>query len=207
MQVTWEQFKSFVDVKSISIQYVEFTSHYKLSIVDAGFFLVCVLDKNPSNTADLDDFESNYKSLGNKNIKNRVITSLGNDDYILNPTGIYISGTKETTTNHDLLLNYPYALKGGVIHMKTCEWGDYIQVLVIDKDDVLGAGGTEENPFQLVEYIAKWYITPGHPNELINYAVGQLPIGGLYIRTVYHSISGSQSNPEGVLNVISYVSV
>lgn len=65
-QVKWPIFKSFVNSKDLSIQYLDYGSEYSLQAFDGYFTLECVLDKNPSDTTDLLDFENNYKTNGNK---------------------------------------------------------------------------------------------------------------------------------------------
>lgn len=62
MKVSWTQFKSFVDSKNLSIQFIELENEYILTTFDKFFEIECILDKNPSDTSELNDFETNYKS-------------------------------------------------------------------------------------------------------------------------------------------------
>jgi len=64
MIVTWAIFKSLVDTKSLSIQYVDLTESYYLKLFDGLFNLDCVVNKDGG--ADQTDFEANYKTVGNK---------------------------------------------------------------------------------------------------------------------------------------------
>lgn len=66
MKVQWSLFKQFVDNKSLSIQWLDLDKIYSLKAFDGSFSLECELDKYPTDTTDLSDFENNYKSNGNK---------------------------------------------------------------------------------------------------------------------------------------------
>ncbi|MEY2859130.1 MAG: hypothetical protein RLZZ74_3443 [Cyanobacteriota bacterium] len=58
----WSDFKSFVDSRSISIQWVDIDSNYFLYATDDAFQLDCIIPKDGS--AEL-EFETSYKSKGN----------------------------------------------------------------------------------------------------------------------------------------------
>lgn len=74
-KVEWSQFKNFVSERSLSIQYIDLNYKYEMKAFDGIFHLECELDKNPSDTTDLLDFETNYKPNGNKKIS--LVDSLG----------------------------------------------------------------------------------------------------------------------------------
>lgn len=67
MRVTWAVLKSFVDARKLSIQWVDMHGHYWLKAFDDIFTLESTINKNIASS-DLTDFETNYKSLGNKKI-------------------------------------------------------------------------------------------------------------------------------------------
>lgn len=69
METNWIAFKGFVDDRSLNIQYIETNEFYYLKAFDGDFCVECMLDKNPSDTTDLDDFEDNYKSDSNKKLQ------------------------------------------------------------------------------------------------------------------------------------------
>jgi hypothetical protein len=69
MQVSWSDFKNFVDSRSLSIQGIETDSYYSLKASDDYFDLECEIYKSPTDETDLDDFEANYKSSWNQKIK------------------------------------------------------------------------------------------------------------------------------------------
>lgn len=65
IELSWTDFKARVIARSLSIQWTEDSTFYNLLIVDGQVCFTCVLDKNASDTADLTDFETNYKASGN----------------------------------------------------------------------------------------------------------------------------------------------
>ena len=65
MEVTWTEFKKFVDARWLSIQYVEISGNYHMKAIDGYFELECILPIGVDN-ADTNDFEANYKAAGNK---------------------------------------------------------------------------------------------------------------------------------------------
>lgn len=66
IKTTWSYLKSFIESRNVSIQYVETDSSYDLVASDDYFVLSTWLSKNPSDTTDLLDFETNYKPTANK---------------------------------------------------------------------------------------------------------------------------------------------
>ncbi len=87
MKVQWSDLKSFVNARTLSIQWVEFTDKYYLLAIDGGFQLECELLKSPSDTTDLNDFVNNFKALGNKRLDPR-----DSDGSTLNRTKITTTG-------------------------------------------------------------------------------------------------------------------
>lgn len=65
MKVSWTILKNFFTTRYAPLNYVEFESYYWLRADDVGFSLECELDKNPNDTTDLNDFETNYKPDAN----------------------------------------------------------------------------------------------------------------------------------------------
>lgn len=68
VSVEWSTFKSFVTDRSLSIQYIQTTDFYYLVASDQYFSLSSSLDRNASDQTDIVDFETNYKSNGNKSL-------------------------------------------------------------------------------------------------------------------------------------------
>lgn len=65
MELQWSGFKAIVIARSLSIQWIQNTSDYQLMIIDGQMVYTCQLDRNPTDTTDLTEFETTYKPLGN----------------------------------------------------------------------------------------------------------------------------------------------
>lgn len=70
MQVDWSILKQFVTDRSLSIQWIDIYGKYYLTALDANFKLETIIIKSDSPETDSDqyDFESNFKTNGNKRI-------------------------------------------------------------------------------------------------------------------------------------------
>lgn len=132
-QVSWTIFKDFVDTKGLSIQFIEFDSEYSLQAFDGFFSLECVLYKQPTDTTDLDNFETNYKAKGNKKLS------------LLNPfSSKEIDGKKlykrvhgesysVTTGSNDLVFTITYNwIKINGLEMVGASNGDRVSFYVLD---------------------------------------------------------------------------
>lgn len=69
IEVEWSELKSFIDERGVSPQYVELSRYFIIHTFDGSFALKCEIDKDPSDTTDLDDWNNNYKPNGNKRIE------------------------------------------------------------------------------------------------------------------------------------------
>lgn len=206
MDISWESLKSFVDGKSLSVQWVDLGNQYLLAASDGPFILRSKLQKTTPANSDQDDFETNYKDSGNKPPQTKVIQGLGTDTFSLYTIGFNFSCTKNSTTTHDLLIDSAVgAIRGGLLHVTNSVVGDSVSVDVIDKDDVLGFGGTPSTPIVLATYVNTWMVFPSPSiNELMDISIGKVPAPGLYVRLSYTS-TGILTNPQCLLNLISYV--
>lgn len=66
---SWSQFKTLVDSKSLTIQFLEHSGRYDLSVIDGSYQIRYPLAKNGG--ADQIDFETNYKVIANKKLESR----------------------------------------------------------------------------------------------------------------------------------------
>lgn len=62
---TWSAIKDFAVARSLSIQYIEDDDRYHLFAIDGAMRIYYRMDRSPTDTADLDDFEDNFKPTGN----------------------------------------------------------------------------------------------------------------------------------------------
>jgi hypothetical protein len=67
-QVDWTQFKSYAIANSMPLRGFEDTDSHYIYASDAGFTVFTILDKNPTDTTDLDDYVNNYKATINTRI-------------------------------------------------------------------------------------------------------------------------------------------
>lgn len=86
LHVSWATIKIFLDAKLLSSQWVDLDSNYYIFVYDGVFSISCVIPKTGSS--DQTDFETNYKSNGNKLLA-------------FSSNGIFIdrSGTTSSTPN------------------------------------------------------------------------------------------------------------
>lgn len=94
MKVEWSDFKSFVDSRKSCVHHVEFDNYYHIISFDANFQVECKLDKSPTDTTDLDDFENNYKASSNKKITSEIS---GFNQVVMNKP----EGSSSTKVTHD----------------------------------------------------------------------------------------------------------
>lgn len=66
--VDWSVIKSFIDDKSLNIQFVELDTEYRLAAADDFFSLESIIAKSTPRNASQIDFEDNYKAGGNQKL-------------------------------------------------------------------------------------------------------------------------------------------
>lgn len=64
--VGWSDMKTFLDQRKLICQWISLNNSYRIFANDSGFTLGCVLPQDGSASADVTDFETNYKPGGNK---------------------------------------------------------------------------------------------------------------------------------------------
>ena len=187
MKVDWTTFKAFITDRSLSAQYVELPSHYWLKAFDGSFALECGLDKNPSDTTDLDDWNDNYKASGNKSL---IQSQMAFASKVL-PDGKKL---------YKRMVGMSQALSAGsnnVIHTVTfahvkmvgveiigAELGDYCDFMVLD--DTSGTYSTIPN-YQLNQFGWSVQMAAGKHEEKSNYDADLYV--GMQIKLVYNSAS------------------
>lgn len=212
ISVTWQEIKTTVDAKGLSVQWVELLNKYIIIAIDSTLSLKTEIEKDASDTTDLDDFEANYKAIGNQQLKSINVRQLGQDNITKNPRTMFVevSGTpvdKKLISTTGLL-----AIRGGWLWIALADWDfkDTLSIRVIDKDNVLGLGGTPANPTLVIEFIPKdsggkgeWGIAPNMWNELIDESITSSLPNGLYLRVEYIK-NGGTNTPKAIVNLDSY---
>lgn len=200
IQTSWSQIKSFVDNRSISIQWVDMADYYWLMAFDGPFSLEVKLNKDGS--ADQIDFETNYRdaTTANRHPTAQVTQTLGEDNYSVRSQGTSFTATLGTTTEHRYAFSMAYSLNGGSVYTQNAAVGDSIQVDIIDTRNNMGFGVDFILPGS--DFIGpgttKWMIFPGQPQVIKDLSVTDLPVADLDIRTRYTSVGGT--NVDVMLN-------
>jgi hypothetical protein len=65
--VSWSDIKAFVDNNRLVLKYIECTEYYRIYAFDGPFYVSCTINKT-GESANLDDFEDNYKDNSNRKI-------------------------------------------------------------------------------------------------------------------------------------------
>ena len=185
--------KSFVDDRSICVQYVDLTYKYLVMAIDGPFSLSTELDKeSPAPTgSDQKDFEDNYKADGNQSYTDSNGIELHRNRAFANTDGLKFRGTgttgtatKNTTTNFDYELTEDRYINGVEIFLQDQEWGDTLKLQVIDIDNILGYGANTV----LDEFGTNWNIATDCERQgpyILPYPA--LVYKDIYLRYVYVS--------------------
>ena len=147
MKVSWNILKSFISDRSLSAQLIDLDDSYYIKAIDGNFSLYCVLNKSPSDSTDLDDFEANYKASGNQSPKSSVQTQFERSDLILKICSAAADVQSDSTAT--ITIKVPGVLadgnvmfiSGGDAWFNEQHKDDRIcKISIIDKDNVLGYG-------------------------------------------------------------------
>ena len=165
MEVNWTQFKSFVTDRSLSIQWVSINDNYWLKAFDGAFALECVIPLDNTLSADTVDFETNFKSNGNKSLpqQNQPFASK------VLPNGKKLYKREHgiqaalTTGSNNIIFTVPYAwVKITGIEILGGEHLDYCDLLILDS--TTGTYSTIPN-YQLNKFGYAVNITAGEYKE------------------------------------------
>jgi hypothetical protein len=158
---SWSEIKDFIDNSAAVLRYVELESNYELLATDTYFTLQYSLDKYPSDTADLDEFEANYKDNANKTLldpSGRVLSRNATTDagwkllalYSSLETSIYGGGyyCKDINNTSINLLSYHYNASNVLLNNQTdvdssCVRTDFVYKFGVDID--LDSGWITQN--------------------------------------------------------------
>jgi hypothetical protein len=143
INLNWPDFKSFVDQRSVSIQWLDIDGNYYLYAYDGPFSAACLIPKNTPASANQTDFENNYKTAGNISPNFNVTTQfeLNNKDLKLARGMATVDGTGKAIVT----LKVPGAfgsgdgryVAGGYGMTEDYEKDDYVLVYVEDTDRLL----------------------------------------------------------------------
>lgn len=203
MMVEWNVFKTFINARSLSIQWIDLDSKYWLNAFDGNFSLECTLIKNLSNNFDVADFEDNYKAEGNKKLQLRNAEGYA----VLAPTFEDSQGLTTVWKGHlytaqpnslnifDEIVTTQLKLRGGWYKIldANANIGDYIEFSIVDKDNVLGLFSlfgltVGVDILELKKFVRTEYISPlDIARQDFQSAGASEVMAGLYFRTQYYN--------------------
>jgi hypothetical protein len=153
--MSWSQFKSVVDSKSISFQENDSQGQYVLTAIEGVKTYQCSILKTSPANADQSDYETNYQANKNGAI---IIPTKNNPSDV--PTSLRIKGDvvtcpANTTTNFKLPLDdAAYRIRGAELQIVNGKAGDWISLWVTDDAGALGQGPN----FRYINYIPKFSV-------------------------------------------------
>ena len=186
METTWAEFKSFVNQRSLSIQFVEMRNNYYLKAFDGSFCLECVLPVGVGD-ADATDFETNFKSNGNKSQVNQTLPF--SSKTLSNGKKLYKRehGIQQTLSagSNNIIFTVPYPwVKIIGIELVGGEALDIVDLNILDST----AGTYSGVPnYKLNQFGFSVNVAPGFYEEVCNYDADLYY--GMQIKLVYNSIS------------------
>jgi hypothetical protein len=193
IKVNWIELKSFVVAKSLSIQFVELTDRYELGAGDGTFEVRCTLDKSPTDTTDLYDFETNFKLNGNKSLLNTVKLDVAKTTTGIQKVSIYEpEGESATIVSHnfsDPCSWYQGSVKvtegtltnvsGNIFSMaSSLFWIDLQNGRLYDEDNIMSQTSNEYKPKVYIDNVLQ---STGYS---IDYPAGQVTFDGTVSGTV-----------------------
>lgn len=111
---------------------------------------------------------------------------------VLIPRGFAFTARANRETVFDFQLLGEVAIKGGSYFASKATLGDNLDLSIIDKEDILGTGGTEESPVVYRHLAMKWQVVPDQVFKIEDTQIYELLPDGLYFRVSYRSVSQAQ---------------
>lgn len=230
MKVDWETIKAFAQERKVSIQWVEKNDHYFLTAIDGPFKLTCGLYQNADDQSAIEDFEENFKSIGNRSPKTEVLTRLEKNDRSKRYIGFSATATKNASTSFFLKAPGSMSYSAGPLFQDNLTndrlvfggwaWGenvvngDYLKIDAVDHENVLGLG--VDAVLKSFNETATVSVYPDsgdnavekvngiflHPEQKTEIAspVPTILYGGIWLRITYVSV-GTVTNPKIFVNL------
>lgn len=195
---SFDDFKTVVNTQSLRAKWVEIGSYYYLRAFDNYFEIEYELEKVSPASSEQTDFETNYKNVWVLPNVVRSVVTFGNNEWP-ELTGFSFTATASSNTSHEFKFLKAYQLQGASGYFENGVVGDYIELEVNDKDNVLGAGAG----YVLHKYAETLHIIPNTYFEFKDVDLAALPAANLYCKVTYHSTGGV--NVKGILNFYTYI--
>lgn len=183
---SWTSFKALVLNKELYMQYIELGRKYDIYASEGRFMWHCGIEKTTPENDDQGDFEDNYKSNCNQKIL-EPITINGFRKYNSGAKDLYRYSVKDTVTangtkNIDKKFTENVYIYGGVYELVgDANNGDYLDIQVIDIDNVLGYGANTI----LATFIENEYVNVERKFNEITSEDGNIIPTGVYLRAKY----------------------
>ncbi len=210
IEATWATVKDFIDNRNISPQYIIEGGAYLIRVAD-NYFQLSVKLIIGKNDVEIQEFLDDYLDTSNLTPKQVIVRNLGQDNISLSPRVVFITAIgitdKKLLSTTGLL-----SIRGAALWVDKADWDytDSIAFSIIDKDDVLGLGGTPSDPTVVFNFIPKnssskgeCGIAPNMWNELMDESISDSIPDGLYARIEYIKDSGIKI-PKAIMNIVSY---
>jgi len=206
---TWSALKADATAKKSPIQFTENMDRIRVFYVDGGVEYYTLLWKTaaasgiPStNTADLADFEANYRNDPNTNLAIDIRNDLGQTVQAVSAYAyanestrfkgfLYAPPANTLSIYDEKISNSKIFVQGAeMIWADTPSLGDYMEFSVVDKDDVLGLFSSYGltagvDTLELIKYATTGYLPPRFfIRELLAKTAASV-VGDLYIRMYY----------------------
>ena len=205
--VNWEQLKTFVDERSLSIQELDLGGYYELHAFDGPFELTHTMKKesNPESDSNQYDYEQNYQSGSNKSPVTKTQNQPSSVSSSLRIEGDTWNCPANTATTHYIPLNDDYMIRGAEFQFVNGKAGDYVEVWVTDKDGAVYPAGT-----QLTKYVNKFCVYEHEPNtqawvaDLVDDDVSDEVPSVFYLEFKYTNAQASGADVKAIVNFWMY---
>lgn len=112
------------------------------------------------------------------------VSMFASDNVTFSGKGTLGTAAFGTVSNVDLVMTDDCFLTGGRLRANIPVFGDYVDLQVVDKDNILGYGAN----VVLNQFVTKWYMRSDDQQQVeILLSYPSKVFAGLYLRLVYHS--------------------
>lgn len=205
MLLDWTTFKSFFISRSANPHYIDAATKYFIYAAHGSMSCSCELDKNPSDTTDLIDWETNYRPIANSVVpqqqiapfaSKKIATGGTTKNLFARNTGKRFQVVADTTTSCPYTATYPWVKMTG-IECIGGEIGDYAELRVYDTPTgtYSGVPNLQLNQFGYELNIAPGYYKRESPFDADVYQ-------GMVLTVSYFSISYKQIGLNYIMNEV-----
>ena len=183
---SWSDFKATcLTKKNLNCQFTEVPDRVDVYGPDAdGLLWHTSFSKD---TADYTDFDANYRVSFNWAIGARPY-AFATGDFEFSPKAVSdVCLHGETKSIFMAMCGTKYMNGGELITDGNAAFGDWVEVQVVDHDNLLGYGVDTV----LKAWVAKWFVNWKSCHDSIMTPYAGLPPAGMYLRLIYHSVGAS----------------